>query len=142
MAAIRTRGCAGIVKVSPAGASGGPQRMFGVQTWEYGEAADREEASEIGECAKTFIVGAVETSGNFQVWWDPSATANQGDMVVAGNVTIEIYPGGTGSGKTKYFCNDGDAVIEEVRRNGGTTGAVASTFNFFVNGSMLATAAP
>lgn len=142
MAATRQRGCEGVIRVKVVGASGAAAQFFGVENWEFTETSDREEASEIGACAKTYVPGAVETNGVINFWHDHSATANQDLAVVAGSMDLEIYPAGVTTGKRIWKSPSGGALILEVGRNAGTQGAVGSRFNFTVSGAMVATSVP
>lgn len=142
MAATRTRGCSGKVYVKDLATTSAATQTFGVSGWEFTETADRPEASEIGDCTKTYIAGAVETAGTLNLWWDTATGANQADLSIANECEISIYPAGPTSGATKYVTPTGGAVITEVARKGGTEGAVSMTVNFTINGSMTATAVP
>ena len=137
-----TRGCLGKIFVKDSAATGAATQMLRVRDWSFSESADRLESSEIGACTKTYVAGAVETSGNLTVWWDTTTGANQSDMTVANDVFISFYPAGTGSGSTVYETPTGGANIQEVSRNGGVDGIVESSFSFTVNGSLTTTAVP
>lgn len=138
MAAVRTRGCKGVVYAKERGASGAPTRVFGVSAWGTAEAADEQEASEIGECEKVFIPGSVETNMTLNLWWDPLAPANQAPLQPAEEIDIEVYPGGATAGQTKYANPTGGAAIVLGRDlSGSTEGAVAGVYNIKVNGRLV-----
>lgn len=142
MAATRTRGCKGVVYVKDHAASGAATRTFGVSQWGTSEAADEEEASEIGECEKVFIPGAVESNLTLNLWWDPAPAANQEPLQVAEVIDFEVYPGGATSGQTMYASPTGGATVISVERQGGTEGAVSGVFNIKVNGRLVSSAVP
>jgi len=102
------------------------------------------ETSEIGACTKTYVAGAVETSGNITVFWDTTTGANQTQMTVANDVFMEFYPGGaaTGVGSVIYQTPTGGANIQEVARSGGVDGIVETSYSFTVNGSLTTTSVP
>lgn len=138
-----SRGCLGIVKVKDAAATAtGAARIFRIRDWSFSETADRIESSEIGDCTKTFVAGAVETSVNINAWWDTTATANQDDMTVANDVFIEIYPAGSGSGNTYYKTPTAGANLQELSRSGSTDGIVETSWALTVNGALTATSVP
>ena len=131
-----TRGCLGIIKVRDAAASGSAARIYRIRDWTFSETAERLDSSEIGDCTKTFVAGAVETSVNINAWWDATSGANQDDMTVANDVYVEIWPAGTGSGKTYYSTPSGGANINENSRTGSIDGIVEASWSLTVNGSL------
>ena len=135
-----SRGCLGKIFVKDAAVTSGATQMLRVRDWSFSESAERLESSEIGACTKTYVAGAVETSGNVTVWWDTTTGANQTQMTVANDVYIEFYPAGTGSGSTYYKTPTGGANIQEVSRSGGVDGIVETSYSFTVNGSLTTTA--
>ena len=137
-----TRGCLGKIFVKDAAVTSGATRMLRVRDWTFSETAERLDSSEIGDCTKTYVAGAVETSGTINVWWDTTSGANQGDMVVANDVFIQFYPGGTGSGSTIYETPTAGANVTEISRSGSIDGIVESTFTFTVNGALTTTSVP
>ena len=142
MTATRQRGCQGVIKVKAKGASGSAATFHGVNTWEFTETAEREEADEIGACAKTYVAGSVETNGVINYWSDHLATGGQGQASISNEIDMEIYPAGTGSGSRVFKTPASGALILEHKQNGGTKGAVAGSFNFTVSGAMTATTVP
>lgn len=142
MAAVRTRGCKGVVYIKAHAVTGAATRVFGVSQWNTNEAADEEEASEIGECEKTFIPGAVESNLTLNLWWDPLPPANQVPLQPAEEIDFEIYPGGATSGNTMYASPTGGAVVLSRDMTGGTEGAVAGVFNIKVNGRLVSSVLP
>lgn len=130
------RGCFGKVRSGPTGGASGV--VGEVRNWSFEESAERIDVSAMGDCTKKFISGAKQTTGTVQVWYDQGDT-RQADFVVGSQIALELYPGGTGSGK-KYF--KGIANIDSVARSGSTEGAVESTFGWSVNGALTATAVP
>ncbi len=142
MAATRTRGCKGVVYIKDLAASGAATQVFGVSQWQTVEAADEDEASEIGNCEKIFIPGAVETNLTLNLWWDPGAGANQSPLAISNEIEFEIYPGGATSGQTVYSSPTGGAVVLNVDRQGGNEGAVASVIQLKVNGRLSESVVP
>ena len=134
-----SRGCLGIIKVKDAAATGAATRIYRIRDWNYAETAERLESSEIGDCTKTYVAGATETSVNINAWWDSTATANQDDMTVANDVYVEIWPAGTGSGKTYWATPTGGANIQENTRTGGVDGIVEAAWSMTVNGALSET---
>lgn len=137
-----TRGCNGILKIKDTAATSAAARIYRIRNWEINEDADRLDSSEIGACTKEFTAGAVETGGTIQCWWDPAATSNQSDVVVANDVYMEVYPAGSGSGSTFYKTPTGGANISNVTKTGGVEGIVEMNFTYSVNGAMTATTVP
>lgn len=142
MAATRTRGCIGVVYAKDLAVTGAATQVFGVSSWDFAETADQLDASEIGDCTKIQVAGAVETSGTLNLWWDTATGAHQGDLTVANTVALEIYPAGATSGATKYATPTGGAVITDVTRNGGFDTVVNSVVSFSVIGAMATSAVP
>ena len=134
-----TRGCLGKIYVKDAAVTSGATQMLRVRDWSFSESAERLESSEIGACTKTYVAGAVETSGTINVWWDATTGANQTQMSVANDVFIEFYLEGTASGSNYYRTPTGVANIQEVSRSGSVDGIVETTYSFTVNGSLTAT---
>jgi len=134
-----TRGCLGKVFVKDAAVTSGETVMLRVRDWSFSESAERLETSEIGACTKTYVAGAVETSGTINVYWDTTTGANQGQMTVANDVFMSLYPGGTGAGSTIYQTPTGGANIQEVSRTGSVDGIVETSYSFTVNGSLTTT---
>ena len=137
-----TRGCNGIIKIKDAAATAAAARIYRVRNWEINEDAERLDSSEVGDCTKQYTAGAVETTGTIQCWWDTAATSNQDDVVVANDVYIEIYPGGSGSGNSYFATPTGGANINNVVKTGGVEGIVEMNFSYSVNGAMTATSVP
>lgn len=137
-----TRGCLGKIYVKDAAVTSAATQMLRVRDWSFSESAERLESSEIGDCTKTYVAGAVETSGNITVHWDTTSGANQTQMTVANDVFMELYPGGNGSGSSYYKTPTGGANIQEVSRSGGVDGIVETSYSFTINGSLTATAVP
>lgn len=142
MAATRTRGCKGVVYVKAKGATGDATRVFGISQWQTVEAADEQEASEIGECEKVFIPGAVESNLTLNAWWDPLVGANQTPLQISEEIDFEVYPGGATSGQTMYASPTGGAVVLNVDRQGSTENAVAAVFAIKVNGRLVSSVVP
>ena len=134
-----TRGCLGKIYVKDAAVTSGATQMLRVRDWSFSESAERLESSEIGACTKTYVAGAVETSGTINVWWDATTGANQTQMSVANDVYIEFYMGGYTTGTAYYKTPTGGANIQEVSRSGSVDGIVETSFSFTVNGSLTAT---
>ena len=136
-----TRGCIGIVKVKDAATTGAAARIYRVRDWNQSETAERLDSSEIGDCTKQYTAGAVETTVAVNAWWDTTTGANQSDMTVANDVYVEIWPGGTGVGKTYYKTPTGGANITEATKTGSIDGIVETSWSMTVNGSMTAVTA-
>jgi hypothetical protein len=134
-----TRGCLGKIYVKDAAVTSGATQMLRVRDWSFSESAERLESSEIGSCTKTYVAGAVETSGTINVFWDATTGANQSAMTVANDVYMEFYIAGYATGTAYYKTPTGGANIQEVSRSGGVDGIVQSTYSFTVNGSLTAT---
>ena len=131
-----TRGCLGIVKVKDAAATGAVARIYRIRDWNYSETAERLDSSEIGDCTKTYVAGAVETTVSINAWWDSTSGANQGDMTVANDVYMEIWPAGTGTGKTYWSTPTGGANINENTRSAGVDGITEASWSMTVNGAL------
>ena len=131
-----TRGCFGIVRSGPTGGAAGT--VGECKAWSFQETAQRIDASIIGSCVKKFVSGAKETTGQVQVWWDPTDT-RQNDFVGGNQIALELYPGGNSSGK-KYY--KGIANIDSIARSGDTEKVVESTYGFSVNGALTTTSVP
>lgn len=137
-----SRGCNGIIKIKDSAVTSAAARIYRIRNWEINEDAERLDSSEIGDCTKQFTAGPVETGGTIQCWWDTAATSNQGDVVVANDVYMEVYPAGSGSGNTFYTTPTGGANISNVAKTGGVEGIVELNFTYSVNGAMTPTAVP
>ena len=139
-----TKGCLGRIQMATtATGAAAATGMAELRDWSYEETSEQIDVSAMGDCTKKFDAGAKATSGSITAWWDPTDTTGQGVLVVGNTVFLEIYPGGTGSGKTFYKTPAGGAVITSVsREGGGVDGTVGSTFGFTVNGSLTATSVP
>lgn len=123
-----TRGCFGKVK---SGAT--PDLVAEVRDWSFDESADVIDVSSIGSCTKTKTVGAINTSGTINCWWDPADTG-QGNFVIGDIIALELHPGGDASGTTYY--ETATAIISSISRRGGVDGAAEANFSFEVNGGM------
>ncbi len=131
-----TRGCLGIIKVKDVEDVGAAARIYRIRDWSTAETAERLESSEIGDCTKTYVAGAIETTVNINAWWDSTVTANQTDMTVANDVYVEIWPAGEGSGNTIYATPTGGANINENARTGSIDGIVEASWSMTVNGKL------
>ena len=136
------RGCLGKVFGKNATATGAATQVREVREWSYEETAEQLDASEIGDCTKKFEAGAVETSGQLSMMWDPGVGSNQSPFTIGDKAYIELYPGGNGSGSTYYKTPTDGATITSVQRGGSVDGLVEFNVGFSVNGSMTATAVP
>jgi hypothetical protein len=137
------RGCLGKV-FSAATSTGSPLVIGEVRNWQFEETAERKDASAMGTCAKKYVAGAIETSGQVQVWWD-DADARQSDFVAGNTVGLELYPAGDGSGETYYktaVTATGGAVVTSRQVGGDVDGIVEQTFGFSVNGGFTTTTVP
>lgn len=142
MAAIR--GCLGKVfaGATPT-ATGATAEVADVTEWSFEATAENLDASVMGACTKEFVAGPVETSGTLTCNWaqQPVSSADAEQIIlgaVGTNVKLELFPAGNGVGSRRYRANS--ALITSVRHSAAVNGFIQSTFNFFVNGSFVASA--
>lgn len=137
-----TRGCKGKIKIKLVGATGAVAAVGELADWSYDEAAERADASAMGDCTKKYEAGAQETTGQIRVHWD-GTNAPQNLLTIGAAVFMEIYPGGDAS-TTKYYKTPaaGATILGVSRAGNGVDGIVGSTFNYAVNGAMVATTVP
>lgn len=128
-----TRGCLGKVK---SGAT--PDAVGEVTAWEFTETAEEIDTSAMGACTSSSEAGSVKTTGSVTCWWDP-ADGGQGNLVAGDTVALELYPGGDGSGATKY---SGSVVVLSRSATGGVNSVVNTTFTFTVNGALTEATVP
>ncbi len=124
------RGCFGVVRSGPS--SGAVGAVAEVRNWSFEESAEREDLSVMGTCTKKFGSGPQQTTGTIEVFFDQS-DPRQDDFVVGTEIALELYPGGTGSGKRYY---KGLANIDSIKRDGNVTSSVGSSFGWSVNGAL------
>ena len=65
-----TRGCFGKVFAKLATTTGAASQIAQTRDWQYEETAERNDSTVIGDCTKSFVVGAQETSGQLDCFWD------------------------------------------------------------------------
>lgn len=128
------RGCRGKVK---SGAT--PDAVGELTNWRYSESAAQIDVSEMGACVKKFDVGAVQTTGVIEFWWDPADTG-QGNFVVGSAIDLELYPDGDATGKS---YKEGNGTIQQIDVDGGgVDGVVRASASFFVNGALTDSTVP
>lgn len=121
-----TRGCTGTVRVST-------HHVAEVKSWSFSQSAEVIDTSVINaSCAKSFQVGAVQTTGNISCWWDASDTNGQEALDVGSSVTLSLCPEGYSTGDVYYT---GTALITSWEVSGAVDGIVEATFAFQVNGN-------
>ena len=124
------RGCFGVVRSGPS--SGAAGAVGEVRNWSFEETADREDVSAMGTCAKKFSSGSKATTGTIEAWYDQDDT-RQLDFRVGTEIALELYPGGTASGK-KYYA--GLANVDSVSLEADVDSSVRVRFGFSVNGEL------
>jgi len=123
------RACNGVVKV---GAS--PQVVGELRNWAFSQEADEIDTSSMGTCTKSSQAGAVKTSIEVAVWWDPD-DVGQLDFVPGDEIAIEIFPDGEGAGNTAYT---GLMRVLTNNTSGDVDGVVESEYTGTVNGGFPA----
>lgn len=94
------------------------------------------EASEQGEDWEDHTKGQRRWSGTIDYWFDPTDTPGQGALAEGAQVTLELYPSGSGTGAT-YFT--GTATIESAPVESSREATVSGSFNFRGKGALTQT---
>jgi hypothetical protein len=123
-----TRGCFGKVKV---GAT--PSLVAEVRNWTLDQSAEVLDSSSIGDCTKSYTVGAVSWNGNLSCFWDATDTTGQEALDVGTEIDVELYPEGDTTGDVYY---SGTAIVSQISRSGGVDGIVEAAFTFQGQGAL------
>lgn len=112
---------------------GGTQIPDGlVQSWNLDPQAETVSGWGMGSDWKTTNATVKSFSGSVEFYWDPAdavgASVNAGDTI-----TLDLYPGGEGSGKT-YFSGSG--VVTGVPKQSSKGDYVSVTVNFEGSGAL------
>ena len=110
----------------------GPDAVGELRNWEFEESGPQIDDSVMGTSGGSFQVGQVQTSGSFDLFWDP-ADAGQGNLVAGSQVAVELYPDDDVSGKTKFA---GTVSVLSVRRSATVAGMIEASVRFGVVGSL------
>ena len=122
-----TRGCYGTVEVDAA-------TVAEVKAWELNTSAEVLDSSAIGDCTKSYTVGAVDWSGTVSCWWDATDTNGQEAMDVGTTITtLSLQPEGDTTADVTY---SGSAIITSIARSGAVDSIVEANFSFQGTGTL------
>jgi hypothetical protein len=121
------KGCMGKITAGPTPASVGELR-----SWETDEAADVQDSSVMGNCAKRKSVVGVETTLNFTAYYAPG-DAGQALLAPGDTVDVELYPEGETSALIYYT---GEALITSRRRSADVNGMIEFTVASHIQGAL------
>ena len=121
------KGCMGKITAGPT-----PEAVGEVRSWETDEAADVQDSSVMGSCAKRKSVTGVETTLNFTAYYAP-ADAGQLLLVPGNTVDVELYPEGDAATKVYYT---GEALITSRRRSADVNGMIEFTVASHIQGAL------
>lgn len=104
-------GDSGIVRI-------GTNTVAEVVSFTINENADRIEDTALGDSNRTYKAGLEEVSGTIECHWDPSDTNGQGAMTSGAEVSLTLWPQGSGSGNAEWTVTATIlSIVTEVRFN-------------------------
>jgi len=121
-----THGKSGVVKV-------GVNTVAEVDQWSVRQTVDTADDTAQGDTAMTHLVGIPGWSGSLTCHWDATDTNGQQALSIGASVTLNLYPGGAGSGAT---YKSGTASITEIGITVTKNGVVSREFSFTGNGAL------
>lgn len=121
-----THGKNGVVKV-------GSNTVAEVDQWTVRETVDTSDDTAQGDTAMTHLVGIPGWNGTLTCHWDPTDTNGQQALTIGASVTLNLYPGGAGSGAS---YRSGTATITDVGIATQKNNVVSREFSFQGNGAL------
>jgi predicted secreted protein len=123
------KGSEGSVKV-------GSNAVAELKGWSLTESANTIDDSTLTDTWMTKKAGQQSWNGKADAFWDETDTTGQGAMTIGAEVTLNMYPEGSGAGAT-YFT--GSAIITGIERSAAIDGMVETSFSFEGNGILTET---
>ena len=115
----------------------GTDAISEIKSYSINESMNVIDDSNIGDTAKTFVVGSTEWDGSVDTFFDELDTA-QIALTSGASVTIKFYPEGTTTGD-KYYT--GTALVTGISRSASIDGMVDASYSLKGTGALtLATA--
>ena len=114
------KGSEGVVKV-------GANTVAEVTGFSFDETADTIETTALSNSGRTYVADYVTFSGSIDCMWDETDTNGQEAMTVGAEVTLNLYPEGSGAGAQFYT---GSAIITSISRANAMGSTVTASFSF------------
>lgn len=123
------KGSEGVVHVS--------DNLIGeVTAFSFDETCDTIESTQLSDSARTYVADYSSFSGSIDCFWDETDTDGQGALTNGAEVTLKLYPEGSGtSGNTYYY---GTALVTSISRANAMGSLVTASFSFQGSGALTA----
>ena len=116
----------------------GTSAIAEIKSYSVNETMNTIEDTNIGDSAKTFVVGSTEWDGSVDCYFDETDTNGQVALTSGASVTIKFYPEGATTGD-KYYT--GTALVTGISRSASIDGMVEASYTLKGTGALtLATA--